>query len=292
MSRLIRHAIVACLVMAPAATAQAQDWRGTPVYGEVRLDNGFTPDPHTVSIQAGGNRDASSIKGGSCIGMIGSNPDYAVRYNAGSISLYFRADSSADTSLVVRSPDGSWNCDDDSAGDLNPQVAFDSPRSGTYHVWVGSLNDSVVPATLSVSEISSGGSNEQPDLSAAAAFGEIILRSGFTPDPHTIEVVAGGSLSASNLGGNCNGMISGIPDVELTYRDNGNYPLVFTFDAPADTVLAINAPDGSWYCDDDSNGNFDPRVTFERPMAGIYDIFVGTISGDTSTGVLSITELN
>lgn len=293
MSRLIRPALAACLVLAPVATAQAQDWRGTPVYGEVRLQNGFTPDPHTVNIQAGGNRDASSIKAAGCIGQIGNNPDYAVRYSAGSLPLYFRTVSSSDTSLVVRAPNGNWSCDDDSGGDLDPQIVFNSPDSGTYHVWVGSLNGSITPATLQVSELASSiGTSEQPDLSAEATYEEIILRSGFTPDPRTIEMTAGGPIQASNVSSQCSGYISRVPDVELTYRDNGNYPLVFSFVSRADTVLVINAPDGNWYCDDDSNGDLDPRVTFNSPQAGIYDIFVGTYNGELSSGTLSITEID
>ena len=292
MSPLIRHAVVACLVMAPAATAQAQDWRGTPVYGEVRLQNGFTPDPHTVNVQAGGNRDASSIKAAGCIGHIGSNPDYVVRYSAGSLPLYIRASSSSDTSLVVRAPNGNWSCDDDSGGDLDPQIVFNSPDSGAYHIWVGSLNDAVVSAQLQISELAGASYSDQPDLAAEATFEEIILRSGFTPDPRTISMVAGGSLEAGNLGSNCVGKIARVPDVELTYRDNGNFPLVFTFNSSADTTLVINAPDGNWYCDDDSDGNLDPRVTFNSPQGGVYDIFVGTIDGEMASGTLSITEVD
>ncbi len=292
MSRLIRHAVVACLVMAPAATAQAQDWRGTPVYGEVRLQNGFTPDPQTVNVQAGGNRDASSIKAAGCVGQIGTNPDYVVRYSAGSLPLYIRANSSSDTSLVVRAPNGNWSCDDDSGGDLNPQIVFNSPDSGAYHIWVGSLSGSVVSAQLQISELAGSGYNEQPDLAAEATFEEIILRSGFTPDPRTINMVAGGSIDASSLGSNCVGRIARVPDVELTYRDNGNYPLVFTFNSSGDTTLVINAPDGNWYCDDDSDGNLNPRVTFNSPQGGVYDIFVGTVDGEMSNGTLSITEID
>lgn len=293
MSRLIRPALAACLILAPAATAQAQDWRGTPVYGEIRLQNGFTPDPHTVNIQAGGNRDASTIKAAGCIGQIGNNPDYVVRYSAGSLPLYIRADSASDTSLVVRAPNGSWSCDDDSAGELNPEIAFNNPASGTYHVWVGSLNNSVVPASLQISELSgSNGSSEQPDLAAEATFEEIILRSGFTPDPRTIDMVAGGNIQAGNIASQCAGYIARVPDVELTYRDNGNYPLVFTFNSSADTTLVINGPDGNWYCDDDSDGNLNPRVTFSSPQGGIYDIFVGTFDGEMANGTLSITEVD
>jgi len=292
MSRFIRPALAACLVLAPVATAQAQDWRGTPVYGEVRLSNAFTPDPHTKDIQAGGNRDASNIKAAGCVGTIGNNPDYLVRYEAGTLPLYFRTASQSDTSLVVRAPNGTWSCDDDSAGELNAEVAFINPVSGAYHVWVGSLNGEVVPATLSVSELSANGQTEQPDLSATAAFGEIILRSGFTPDPHTTEIVAGGALQANNISSQCNGYIARVPDLELTYRDNGNYPLVFTFNSDSDTVLMINGPDGNWYCDDDSDGNLNPRVTFNSPQGGIYDIFVGTLSGEMARGTLSITEVD
>lgn len=121
-----------------------------------------------------------------------------------------------------------------------------------------------------------------------ANYGEISLSAGFTPDPYRVELHAGGGASANHLPGSCLGNISEAPDFEVTY-DAGSLPLVFRTLSRADTTLVINGPDGRWYCDDDSYGDGDAQVRFNRPQSGTYDIWVGTISG-TAPATLIITE--
>ena len=292
MSRLIRPVLIAALAMAPVTAAQAQDWRGTPVFGQVRLQSGFTPDPHVVELTAGGGTDAGRLAGGRCTGNIGHNPDYVLRYAAGELPLNIRVSSSDDTTLVIRDPDGSWQCNDDTNG-LNPEVSFPRPASGNYHIWVGTFNESTASARLEISELASDevSSSSTVDMSQEANFGEVILRAGFTPDPHEVSIAAGGSVSASAVDSQCSGYISQAPDYELTYRSNGSNPLTFAFTSKGDTTLVINGPDGSFYCDDDSGGNFNPRVHFNRAQDGVYDIWVGTISGEIESGSLTISEI-
>ncbi|NBB62063.1 peptidase S1 [Pseudomonas sp. ODNR1LW] len=127
------------------------------------------------------------------------------------------------------------------------------------------------------------------DASLTANFGEVSLSSGFTPDPYRVSVQAGGSVDGSRLPGACTGMISQAPDFELTYQA-GSLPLVFRTVSSEDTTLIINGPDGSWYCDDDSYGDGDAQVRFNRPRSGTYDVWVGTFSGGTTSASLQITE--
>ncbi len=127
------------------------------------------------------------------------------------------------------------------------------------------------------------------DASLRANSGEIGLSSGFTPDPYVVNVVAGGSISANPLPGSCTGSISSAPDFQLTYS-SGSLPLAFQAIASADITLVINAPDGSWHCDDDSLGNGDAQVVFQKPSSGVYDVWVGTYSGGTQSAQLRITE--
>ncbi|WP_312134968.1 hypothetical protein WEU32_02830 [Brevundimonas sp. BH3] len=294
MSRFIRPVLAACLVLAPVATVQAQDWRGTPVFGQTRLSGGFTPDPYTVQITAGGTNDAGELGGGRCTGMIGNNPDYALRYSATDMPLYIRTTSDSDTTLVVRDPQGSWQCDDDTNG-LNPELSFPRPQSGTYHIWVGTYGNERARATLEISELSDSGtyaSGGQIDLSLDSNFGGVTLRSGFRPDPHNIEIVAGGSVPISSVDDSCPGSVSSAPDYSVTYTGNRSAPLVFTFVSDDDAVLLINGPDGEWTCDDDSDGNLDPRVTYRRAQTGTYDIWVGTVGGQMARGTLSVSEIN
>ncbi|WP_298745735.1 peptidase S1 [uncultured Brevundimonas sp.] len=125
-----------------------------------------------------------------------------------------------------------------------------------------------------------------------ANFGEIRLNAGFTPDPYRVNLTAGGSIDAytdTSLPAACVGDISNAPDYEVTYRA-GSLPLVFRTRSSTDTTLIINGPDGRWYCDDDSWGDGDAEVRFNRPSSGTYDIWVGTFNGGTASAALLITE--
>ncbi|WP_420471391.1 peptidase S1 [Brevundimonas sp. FT23042] len=127
------------------------------------------------------------------------------------------------------------------------------------------------------------------DASLTANYGEIRLSAGFTPDPYRVQVTAGGSVDGSRLPGSCVGNISAAPDFEVTYSA-GSLPLVFRTVSSSDTTLIINGPDGRWYCDDDSFGDGDAQVRFNRPQSGTYDIWVGTFGGGTASATLLITE--
>lgn len=127
------------------------------------------------------------------------------------------------------------------------------------------------------------------DASQNANFGARRLSAGFTPDPYSIDVVAGGSIDASRLGGSCVGKISNAPDFELTYSAGG-LPLAFRTRSGEDTTLVINGPDGRWYCDDDSWGDGDAQVIFRNPQSGVYDVWIGTYGDSPASGALIITE--
>ncbi|MDP3405242.1 MAG: peptidase S1 [Brevundimonas sp.] len=134
------------------------------------------------------------------------------------------------------------------------------------------------------------GSAAAQDASLTASYGEVRLSAGFTPDPYTVNVQAGGSINGGNLPGSCTGYIAAAPDFEVTYSA-GSFPLVFRTRSSADTTLIINGPDGRWYCDDDSYGDGDAQVRFNRPQSGTYDVWVGTFSsGSTASARLLITE--
>lgn len=122
-----------------------------------------------------------------------------------------------------------------------------------------------------------------------AVSGEINLSAGFTPDPYRVSVTAGGNVDGSRLPGSCTGRISEAPDFEVTYSA-GSLPLVFRTVSSEDTTLIINGPNGDWSCDDDSYGDGDAEVRFNRPQSGTYDVWVGTFGGGTASATLLITE--
>ncbi|WP_291841715.1 peptidase S1 [Maricaulis sp.] len=136
-----------------AGVAAAQDWSLPPTFGSVSLNSGFQPDPYTTSITAGGTIQASNLSS-SCAGMIANAPDFRLNFNAGSLPLYISAYSNSDTTLVVNAPDGSWYCNDDTHG-LNPSLAWGSPMSGQYDIWIGTYgtNSDLANSTLHISEL-------------------------------------------------------------------------------------------------------------------------------------------
>lgn len=135
------------------ANTGTSDFPAEALYENVSLVTGFMPDPYTVELVAGGDNPASSELGTECTGNVtSSQPDVTLNYTAGSdygLSLY--AESASDTTLIVLTPNG-WQCDDDSYGDLNPNIRIDSPQSGDYLIWIGTYDGGVADAELGISE--------------------------------------------------------------------------------------------------------------------------------------------
>jgi hypothetical protein len=281
----------------PGAAPSGPDVSAPARYATLNLEAGFLPDPREVQVQAGGEFDAA-VLGRDCMGWIdATRADVALTYRAGNFPLFISAESRADTTLVIRAPDGSWLCNDDFQG-LNPGIIIPRPASGEYRIWVGTFNQGrPEPAVLRISEVPPAGPGGRPgagpDVSAPARYATLSLEAGFMPDPHEIRVDAGGELdaAAANLGRDCVGWIDASrADVTLTYRA-GNFPLVFLVDSRADTTLVIRTPNGQWLCNDDFQG-LNPGVVIERPASGEYRIWVGTFDrGRPQPAVLRITEI-
>jgi hypothetical protein len=87
-----------------------------------------------------------------CAGWVTTRPDFELSYTAGDLALTISVESEADTTLIINGADGQWYCNDDTNG-VNPQVRFDTPRSGTYDIWIGTFaEDAHQPARLNISE--------------------------------------------------------------------------------------------------------------------------------------------
>lgn len=136
------------------------------------------------------------------------------------------------------------------------------------------------------------GAVDAQDWTRPAAFGGVELGAGFSPDPHAVDLVAGGSISASSRFSNCTGYIADAPDYSLTYQAGG-FPLIFTADSDSDTTLIINGPNGDWWCDDDgAEAVFNPMIRFDRPQSGRYDVWVGTFTSNSNDqATLFISEI-
>ncbi|MDX2140580.1 MAG: SH3 domain-containing protein [Chloroflexota bacterium] len=129
------------------------------------------------------------------------------------------------------------------------------------------------------------------NFSLPPIFGSTSLTSGFVPDPFTVGITAGGPANVSYLGGGCTGFTSTAPSFSVTYTSGAFPTLRFFFVGSADTTMIINAPNGSYFCSDDSFGTLHPTIDFNSPSSGRYDVWIGTFSsGGSVGGTLSVTE--
>jgi hypothetical protein len=132
------------------------------------------------------------------------------------------------------------------------------------------------------------GPAQAQDPSLKPTYGSVTLNAGFPRDPHVVKLEAGGEIK-TNKGGFAH-YVARAPDFSLNYNA-GNFALTIYTESKADTTLLINLPDGTWIADDDSGGNLNALLKFNKPQSGRYDIWVGTIGKGTAPAVLKITEL-
>jgi hypothetical protein len=112
-------------------------------------------------------------------------------------------------------------------------------------------------------------------------YGRYELAPAFAPSPFTRDALSGGDIEvkALRLGDNCLGYAASDPDflIELTSEFNRITFLVASAD---DTTLIINLPNGSWACDDDTNG-LNPALVLHDAPAGAYRLWIGSYSAET-----------
>lgn len=125
-------------------------------------------------------------------------------------------------------------------------------------------------------------------------YGTSNLSSGFLPDPFTVNMISGGSVSISSFltGAECRGYATSAPDYRIRLSGSSSF-IRFFFVGNGDTTLVVNSASGNWYCDDDSFGTLNPSIDLNSPSNGTYDIWVGSFSsGRFISGTLYITELS
>jgi serine protease Do len=130
------------------------------------------------------------------------------------------------------------------------------------------------------------------DYNLTPNYGGTTLQAGFTPDPMIVEIISGGDLDVGTFGygAECRGYATRQPDYSVRWTGT-SAGLRFFFLSQGDTVLIINAPNGAWFCNDDSYSTLNPTLDFLNPAQGRYDIWVASYNaGENIRGSLYITE--
>ena len=83
------------------------------------------------------------------------------------------------------------------------------------------------------------------------------------------------------------GFVVESPDVSVAYDSQSmGRDLEFRVEGACDTVLLVNAPDGGWHFNDDTN-ELDPAILLPGAESGRYDIWIGTLDTETCNAVLT-----
>lgn len=123
-------------------------------------------------------------------------------------------------------------------------------------------------------------------------YGMVNLRTGFTPDPQIMSGVMGGSVPASQLGGNCRGSVYPQPSHVVRTR-TGFQRIRFVVNGQGDATLMVMLPNGQVLCDDDGGEGLNPLIETSSPPGAIR-VWVGVYS-DSNQGrpyTIGVTELS
>lgn len=122
----------------------------------------------------------------------------------------------------------------------------------------------------------------QAGLNPAGAprYGWHVLAPGFKPAPYTQDALSGGDIDVKSLGlgDNCLGFAARDPDFVIELRDAFSR-ITFLIASAQDTTLIVNTPNGSWSCDDDTNG-LNPALVYYNPQPGAYRLWIGSYAED------------
>jgi len=125
----------------------------------------------------------------------------------------------------------------------------------------------------------------------APRYGRHALAPGFTPAPARYDALSGGDIAVKslNLGDNCLGYAASDPDF-LIELNNEFSRITFLVASADDTTLIINLPNGSWACNDDTNG-LNPALVFHNAPPGAFQVWIGSYTAETNDeSVLYISE--
>jgi hypothetical protein len=290
-------------------------------YLTLDMEAGFALDPFLVSLNGGGEMDASTLNE-SCVGYVNDQPVLTAHWKGAvdALRVFFYSDS--DSTLVVQQPDGTYLCADDAADNvLDPEITITQPITGTYKLWIGSFDENqLIPGLLVVTARPDFGLAEfdpstlvkrapiEPEVEIADTSTEAIAAKAAvtnveeiatdamitTATTVTASVVASGTVPSFTVTGDeavCGGMIADIPDFVIDVPEDVA-ALRIVFEAEQDTSLVVVHSEAGSFCADDSvdTANANPVLDITEPEPGYYGIYVGRFGEEEPiTGTLTVT---
>jgi hypothetical protein len=119
------------------------------------LATGFVPDPAIARGMASAAMPVSALSpvmspaspDTECTGFVPQQPAHVVTLTSSFTNLRILVSSAADVVLVVRQPDGTFRCDDDTDPGVNKNPTMEGAFApGSYTIWVGMWAQDTPPA--------------------------------------------------------------------------------------------------------------------------------------------------
>ena len=285
----------------------------------IDLQAGFALDPTILSVNAGGELNASLL-GKGCGGFVNLSPAVTVNWSgvADFAQIFFY--SKADPTLMVLTPDGKLLCSDDTNEQvLDPVIQMEKPVAGTYKIWIGSASkNQLIPGILAlttkrdinVASFNLGSLVSRPALAAVAQPAPEVEKSALTKlieerVKSAPKLQAGSIMTSTQVTAegkvplfmmplknkSCAGLV-GNPDFVFNLAGQSKNLRIF-FEGDSDGTLLVLGPKDLAICNDDAEKgvNSNPQVDIANPAEGAYAVFVGRLDPTKPiSGKLTITE--
>lgn len=113
-----------------------------PPSAPISLSTGFMPDPQVARGMTVGQVPASSLSPDpSCVGFVPAQPSHVLSLATAFTNLRVLVSAPIDTVLVIRQPDGSFRCNDDTVlGQVQNPTIEGAFAPGAYTIWVGTFS--------------------------------------------------------------------------------------------------------------------------------------------------------
>lgn len=111
--------------------------------------------------------------------------------------------------------------------------------------------------------------------------------------PQSFSVTAGGQNALRSCGFSHIGYTTTPPDFSFVLSGMEQYSLNLGVTSQCDSVLLVNTANTTWFFDDDSNGNLDPRLSISgaQHLSGRVDVWVGSYNGQYCNATLTVQAL-
>lgn len=135
-----------CLLAGMTALSALPALAETPIFGTLTLSTGFPPSAGVVSGYTSGSTSLPAIvanqdrQGNKCLGFADNAPDYMMVLEKDFPQLNIQVNTGGqDTTLVIKGPDGTVRCGDDTGKNKDASIQDTGWKAGEYQVWVGSI---------------------------------------------------------------------------------------------------------------------------------------------------------